>query len=261
MDGVDEGGSRRPSPHIKKTKRSGELEEAIRKPIRPQVNRPRGLVVTTDRERMQATNAEMVQLHEKAIDAARRDKLQLLLRRYSLAKDDWYGLALALAVEHEPGFQVDSQLVVFEVGLGEEAQDTPGDPDEREPAEFSGGVRIEDGKIAVHIKDGKLFGSLVRQKGRPVEWTGERLDQFLAAVKHEKRKYGYTQDTKALRSLARKKEWAPHPNHKGVLDSWVRTLQVRLSNAKRIQREFQRLVDAARRSLQEAAGGLIDNEE
>jgi hypothetical protein len=73
-----------------------ELEKAIRKPIRPQVNRPQPLAVT-DRETVERANAQMEDLHEEAIAAARAEKLKLLLRRYSLADDDWKGLALALA--------------------------------------------------------------------------------------------------------------------------------------------------------------------
>ena len=45
----------------------------------------------------------MEELHHKAIAEARRDKIKFLCRRYSLAEDDYRGLALNLASEHEPG--------------------------------------------------------------------------------------------------------------------------------------------------------------
>jgi hypothetical protein len=97
------------------------LEKVIRNPIRPQLNRPQPLAIT-DRETVERANAQMEELHEKAIAAARAEKLKLLLRRYSLADDDWKGLALALAIDHEPGFQtVDSQIVKLPVGFSEPA--------------------------------------------------------------------------------------------------------------------------------------------
>ena len=115
-------------------KRSGELEKAIRKPIRPQVVRPHGLA-DTDRETIERANALMEELHEKAVAAARREKLKLLLRRYSLAEDDYEGLALALALEHEPGFQVvDRQIVELPLGFSRSGG-------------FSGPVRVKDGKL------------------------------------------------------------------------------------------------------------------
>jgi hypothetical protein len=92
-----------------RAKHQGELEEEIRKPIRPQVIRPQGLAIPeSDFEAIKAiklANAQMEELHEIAVATARSEKLKLLLRRYSLAEDDYEGLALALAIEHEPGFQ------------------------------------------------------------------------------------------------------------------------------------------------------------
>src|SRR5271170_1627203 len=95
----------------KKIKRTGELESTIRKPIRPQVNRPRGYAI--DPETVETANAEMVGLETDAVEKARHEKLQLLLCRYELADNDWYGLALRLANSHEPGFRVESQLATL----------------------------------------------------------------------------------------------------------------------------------------------------
>ena len=90
IDGEDE----RARPQSRKKKRIGELEKAVRKPIRPQVNRPHGFAVPDDPEALKRENALMEELHEKAVAAARREKLKLLSRRYSLAEDDYEGLAL-----------------------------------------------------------------------------------------------------------------------------------------------------------------------
>ena len=81
------------------------LEDEIRKPIRPRVIRPHGFAVPDDPEARKRENELMEELHQKAIAEARRDKLTLLRRRYSLAEDDYRGLALNLAIEHEPRFR------------------------------------------------------------------------------------------------------------------------------------------------------------
>src|SRR6516164_1350429 len=81
------------------------LEEEIRKPIRPQLNRPHGFAVPDDPEAIKRENELMEELHQKAIAEAQRDKLKLLCRRYSLAEDDYRGLARNLANEHEPRSQ------------------------------------------------------------------------------------------------------------------------------------------------------------
>ena len=61
----------------------------------------------------------MEERHEKAVTAARREKLKLLCRRYSLAEDDYEGLALALAIDHEPGFQAVNRQIA-ELPLADE---------------------------------------------------------------------------------------------------------------------------------------------
>lgn len=166
-----------------------ELEKAVRKPIRPQVNRPHGFAVPDDPEALKRENALMEELHEKAVAAARREKLKLLSRRYSLAEDDYESLALALAIEHEPGFQVvDRQIVRLPLGFSGSGG-------------FSGPVRV---------KDGKLIDKL---SGRPVQWPAERLLKLLEAVQSEKKKTGLTRNLDVLKRLAEQKEWESPPNH------------------------------------------------
>jgi hypothetical protein len=193
------------------------LEEEIRKPIRPFVIRPKGFVVPDDPEAIGRENARMQELHEKAVVSARREKLKLLLRRYSLAEDDFEGLALALAIEHEPGFQVDRQIA-------------------QAPLEFEGvGV--------VRIKDGKHID---KPRRRPVQWPVERLLQLLEAVEAEKKKTRLTTDLDALKRLARQKGWEPPALHRsnsprGKFDAWVRTLQSRLHDAKKLKSKLDAL--------------------
>jgi hypothetical protein len=189
------------------------LEEEIRKPIRPFVIRPKGFVVPDDPEAIRRENALMEELHEKEVVAARREKLKLLLRRYSLADDDFEGLALA--IEHEPGFQVDRQIA-------------------QAPFGFEGPVRIKDGK---HID---------KPRRRPVQWPVERLLQLLEAVEAEKKKSRLTKDLDALKGLARQKGWEPPAFHRsnsprGKFDAWVRTLQSRLHDAKKLKRKVDAL--------------------
>jgi hypothetical protein len=193
------------------------------------VDRPHGFAVPDDPEALKRENALMEELHEKAVAAARREKLKLLSRRYSLAEDDYEGLALALAVEHEPGFQVvDRQIVRLPLGFSRSGG-------------FSGPVRV---------KDGKLIDKL---SGRPVQWPAERLLKLLEAVRSEKKKTGLSRDLDVLKRLAEQKEWESPPNHltkstRGEYDAWVRTLQSRLHDAK----HRKRLIDEAEALLKRA---------
>jgi hypothetical protein len=66
---------------------------------------------------VQQWNALLEDCHNQAIFAAWDAKLKLLLQHYSLADDDWYGLALILAVEHELGFQIDRQIAPLPPGF------------------------------------------------------------------------------------------------------------------------------------------------
>ena len=143
-------------------------------------------------------NALMEELHEKEVVAARRAKLKLLLRRYSLAEHDFEGLALALAVEHEPGFKVNRQI-----------------------------TEAPSGFVEVRIKDGK---NIDKPHRRPVQWPVERLLQLFEAVEAEKKKSRLTKDLDALKRLARQKDWEPPALHRsnsprGKFDAWVRTLR------------------------------------
>jgi hypothetical protein len=199
------------------------LEEEIRKPIRPFVIRPKGFVVPDDPEAIRRENALMEELHEKEVVAARREKLKLPLRRYSLAEHDFEGLALALAIEHEPGFKVDRQIA-------------------EAPSGFVDAVRT--GFVdAVRIKDGKHID---KPRRRPVQWPVERLLQLLEAVEAEKKKSRLTKDLDALKRLARQKGWEPPAFHRsnsprGRFDAWVRTLQSRLHDAKKLKRKVDAL--------------------
>jgi Homeodomain-like domain len=194
------------------------LEEEIRKPIRPQVTRPHGFAVPADRETIERENALMQELHERAVDTARREKLKLLCRYYSLAEDDYVGLALELAIKHEPGFQaIDRQLVELPVA-----------DDDRKGLGFRGPVLVKNGKL------------IDTPSGRPVEWSLERLLQLIEAVEEAKKKFSLTTDLDALKHLAGKPEWAATLNSKGY-DAWVSTLQKRLPEAKAAKRTLNAL--------------------
>jgi hypothetical protein len=234
----------------KKKKHQGELEDEIRKPIRPQVIRPQGLA-TTNRKTIERANAQMEELHEKAVAAARREKLKLLLRRYSLAEDDYEGLALALAIEHEPGFRVDRQIAKLNLQLPVRASDA-------ESAETAESAPAPAGASEIYgpvlIKDGELID---KPRRRPVQWPSLRLLQLLEAVQREKKKSGLTGVTKdldALGRLARQKQWGPPANHRskstrGEVNAWIRTLQSRLGDAKQLKRKVDALVEEAQRRI------------
>jgi hypothetical protein len=221
-----------PSHKDEKDKKGhSELEKEIRKSIRPQVNRSRGLVVSDDAQAMEFANAELTDLYEKAVARAFHDKLKLLLRRYSLEDDDWYGLALNLAIQYEPGFQVEFPLTVLRLTEQSETTDA-----------FSGPVRVS--------------SNVGKQRGRPRQWSFDRLEHLLKAVRAEKKKSGLKEDLDVLKRLARQKEWSPPRNHRsssprGEADAWVRTLQSRLHDAKKMER----LLADAEKSFREAGRG------
>ena len=167
-------------------------------------------------------------------------KAKLLCRRYSLAEGDYKGLALALAIEHEPGFRaIDPQLV--ELPLAEDDCERVA-ADEDEQSGFS-----------VQVKNGKLIDKLIdKPPGRPLRWTPKRLLDLLKAVRAEKEKSDLTEDLEALRRLARQKQWKPPAKHRsnstrGDHDAWINTLQSRLGGAKQLKRK----VDALNAELEE----------
>ena len=167
----------------KRVRWKGELA----KPIRPCVVRPKGLAIT-DPETVAKANEEMIRLEKEAVAQKCRQKLGLLMEHYSIDdKNDWFGLALALAVDHIPGFQVHSRLVEFGV-------DWKGDS----PSRFSGPVVIEQKKV-----------------GRRKTWAFDRLDQLLNAVEQRKAKDGIKTDREALSRLVQREEWAPPATHRG----------------------------------------------
>jgi hypothetical protein len=185
----------------KNLRRPGALGERIR----PQVRVPEELRATASS--VQKWNELLEDCHNQAIFAAWDEKLKLLLRHYSLADGDWYGLALILAVEHEPGFQIDGQIAPL-------------------PPGFWG---------AVEIKDGKIVDDKVKKSNRPLEWPFRRLLELLDDVETEKKKSGCSKDLTALRHIVPKK-WGRPLNYKGDIEAWIRRLQKLLSEARRQHR-------------------------
>ena len=249
------------------TKRPGELGE----PIRPFVVRPRGLAVH-DHKTIELANAEMEELHALEVAKAWHEKLKLLLRHYNLGDRDWRGLALKLAIEHEPGFQVDRQLATLpSLGLRVQFIEKRGDavrPSDEELHQLLRVIRKEKKKFGgsdrdalvrlrkyknwdlviypdfsggVHVTHGRIVDNPAH---RPTEWSVERLDELLEAVEAEKKKFGLN-DRQALERLASHKKWAPPANRRskstrGDFDAWVLTLRRRLYEARDLKRKFRR---------------------
>ena len=146
---------------------------------------------------IKGTNEELSEAwiaQQKAIET-----LPLLFERYGIAdKSDYFGLALALTIEH-----------VIHV--------------KRAP------LRLKHGTWGAVIRDGI---------GRPTDWTRERLLEWLNAVEDETQRSKCSTDREAIGFLMRKKkEWQPPANHRGSLEQWLETLESRLQDAKRIKRE------------------------
>src|SRR5262245_7594020 len=75
-------------------------------PIRPKVIRPRGLRVSASTAA--TPNKAMENLYRQSIENEWLVKLNLLMDEYGITdKTDFLSLALALAIEHVPGFKID----------------------------------------------------------------------------------------------------------------------------------------------------------
>jgi hypothetical protein len=179
----------------------------LAKPIRPKVIRPEGLAVT-DAETVERANEEMEDLYRQAIEETRVEKLRLLMDHYGISdKADFFSLALALAIDHIPGFGIDPTPLRQE--------------------------QISDG-VTLIVQDNRT--------GRRLEWPPKRLDSLLSAVEDAKRKHGLSTDREAIAVVARNREWRRPANHKGDQEQWLETLESRLQDAKRSKREIENLL-------------------
>jgi hypothetical protein len=192
----------------KRQKKPRRWKGELARKIRPQIVRPQGLAVTNSKTVARA-NQQMVDCYQRAIEKERNKKLRLLAKQYGITAGDYRSLALKLADEIGiPGFQVEHTL--FEVDG------------------YPGGLVDR-----------------VTREGRPTEWSVERLLALLGAVKQAKDEHDFIQDREALKYLdAQGKEWAPPSKHRG---DWVKTLQNRLGEAKKIEY----LIDDCRKIIEE----------
>jgi hypothetical protein len=91
------------------------MEGGLATPIQVNVTRPTGLAVTD--ATIDKANEEMERLVSEAVGADLIKRLHLLMEHYDIAeRDDWFSLALALAIDHvRPGFQIEWPLVAMRV--------------------------------------------------------------------------------------------------------------------------------------------------
>jgi hypothetical protein len=187
----------------------------LAKRIRPKVIRPRGLAVT-DTETVARANKEMDDLYQQAIEKELVEKFDLLMDHYAIAdKTDYRSLALALAIDHIPGFQLDPTPLELEHGT-------------------SGGVVYQGKKV-----------------GRREEWPEQRLNDLLIAVEDAKRNLGFSTDRDALSFIARRGKWAPPANHRRGREHWIETLESRLQEAKGFKRMVDRSVETLKKIMRE----------
>jgi hypothetical protein len=183
----------------------------LAKPIRPQVIRPRGLRVATDT--VAKANKEMEALYRQAIGKEYLRKLGLLMDEYGITdKTDFFNLALALAIEHVPGFGINP---------------TP--------------LRLEEGLV---VQDNR--------EGRPPEWPLKRLNKLLSAVEETRKKQSLSTDREALSVLAQRAEWSRPANHQGSPEQWLKTLKNRLAEARRFYSIREQGLKKLENSLEEA---------
>jgi len=174
----------------KKRRWKGELRKAIYVGSIP---------IETTSEESENEESEWI---EQVIQQEMIEKLPLLMEHYKIAdKDDYFSLALLLARDHVPGFQVVS--------------------------------------TKLKLKHGD-WGAVIRAT-KPIKWSSERLLRLPDAVEAAKQKYGFSTDREALdRAVMREREWRQPPDHRGERKQWLETLESRLHDAKRIKRAERR---------------------
>ncbi len=187
----------------------------LKKPIRVSVVRPKGLAVT-DVETVAKANEEMERLACEEINKQRFKKLHLLMDHYSIPnKDDWFSLAVALATDHVPGFQIEWPLVNLPLVVRRHRG--------RDREVFSGPVLAKQKKV-----------------GRPASWDAERLERLLEDVEREKTRHNLKTDRETLSRLAMRGEWSRPATHRSTLATWIETLESRLQDAKKLRQLLNR---------------------
>lgn len=161
-----------------------------------------GVALTNkDLERL-ATNKDLINEDldnrlQHAIRESHIEKLALLMEHYKIAdKTDYLSLALALAVDHVPGFQVVPARKVLRLRHGD-------------------------------------YGAVIGNKqGRQREWLPNRVDRLKTIVEETKKKHHFKSDREALEVIvAQKVEWH-RPANRGQ-QQWIKTLRNQLAAARR----------------------------
>ena len=135
------------------------------KPKKPRYKGELGKPIYVGTIPFEAANEEQ----QERIEQAAIKKLPLLMEHYKIPnKDDYFSLALALAKDWVPGFQVKP--------------------------------------VAVKLDHG-TWGAVIRDT-KPTKWPPERLLKLLNAVAETKRKHALSKDREALKILMQKGEWS-----------------------------------------------------
>jgi hypothetical protein len=102
------------------------------------------------------------------------------------------------------------------------------------------------------------YGAVVRANkgGRPTEWTPDKLDQLLTDVDAAKKKFPGSTDEEALRIITQKGKWARPPNRDQ--NKWIKDLKNTLANARRINRDVNRLLERLEEIRRENPGNSCD---
>jgi hypothetical protein len=139
------------------------------KPKKPRYKGELGKPIYVGSIPIEAANEEQQERIEQGFEQAAINKLPLLMEHYKIPnEDDYFSLALALAKDWVPGFQVKTVR-----------------------------VRLTHGTWGAVIRDTK-----------PTKWPPERRLKLLNAVAETKQKYALSKDREALKILMRKKEWS-----------------------------------------------------
>ena len=139
------------------------------KPNKPRYKGELGKPIYVGSIPIEATNEEQQERIEQGIEQVAIEKLPLLMEHYKIPnKDDYFSLALALARDWVPGFQVKT--------------------------------------VPVKLTHGN-WGAVIRDT-KPTKWPPERRLKLLNAVAETKQKHALSTDREALKILMQKGEWS-----------------------------------------------------
>jgi hypothetical protein len=114
-----------------------------------------------------------VAMHNKKLVAAKEQRVEALFKHFGLEQGDWQSLALRLAAQHVPGFQISRTLAIRNL--------------------------TDEDVLGFHI--------VGQTRGKTKEWDAGKLARLLQQYRDHVISHPHCYDRDALRALKKKDEW------------------------------------------------------